>query len=173
LHLAEARAFEPVWSEAIHAEWMANLNTSMGIPADRIEYRRGEMERAFPAASVSIASPLVSTIQGMCKTPAQRKDAHVVAVAVKGKASLIVTHNIKDFSAQVLSHYHISKVRPDPFCVDLLATRQIQVIEGARTHRASLKRTPMTPVQYVDYLADDKLGMPKFAQALAPHLGII
>jgi hypothetical protein len=102
---------------------MANLNTSMGIPAERIEYRRGEMEKAFPAASVSIASLLVSTIQGMCKTAAQRKDAHVVAAAVKGKASLIVTHNIKDFSPQVLSHYHLSKIRPDSFCVDLLVIK--------------------------------------------------
>lgn len=32
LHLAEAKAFEPIWSDDIHAEWMRNLHSSMGIP---------------------------------------------------------------------------------------------------------------------------------------------
>ena len=57
LHLAEAKAFEPIWSDDIHAEWMRNLHSGMGIPVDKIEYRRGEMERAFPEANVP-APPL-------------------------------------------------------------------------------------------------------------------
>lgn len=91
LHLAEARTFEPIWSDDIHAEWMRNLHSSMGIPIDKLEYRRGEMERAFPAANVSAPPTLVATIQGVSKTAAQRKDAHVVATAVIAKAGVIVT----------------------------------------------------------------------------------
>jgi predicted nucleic acid-binding protein len=173
LHLAEARAFEPIWSDDIHAEWMTNLHASMGIPRDKIAYRRREMERAFPVANVPATPALVASIQGLSRTAAQRKDAHVVATAVAARATLIITHNIRDFSPQVLSHYGLSKVRPDPFCVDLLASHQAQVLAGLRAHRASLRRTPLSAARYIDHLADDKLGMPGLALALAPHGGSI
>jgi hypothetical protein len=142
LHLAEARAFEPIWSDDIHAEWMRNLHSSMGIPIDKIEYRRGEMERAFPAANVPAPTSLVATIQGVSKTAAQRNDAHVVAAAVIAKAAVIVTHNIKDFSSEVLIRYGLAKVRPDAFGPGLLASHETQVFAGIRTHRADLRRTP-------------------------------
>jgi hypothetical protein len=167
LHLAEAKAFEPIWSDEIHAEWMRNLHSSMGIPVDKIEYRRGEMEWAFPAANVPAPPTLVATIQGMSKTAAQRKDAHVVGTAVIAKAAVIVTHNIRDFSPEVLSRYGLAKVRPDAFCVGLLASRETQVLAGIRMHRANLRRTPMSPAQYIDHLSDDRLGMPRLALALA------
>jgi hypothetical protein len=38
---------------------MRNLQSSMGIPIDKIEYRRNEMERAFPAANVPAPPTLV------------------------------------------------------------------------------------------------------------------
>jgi predicted nucleic acid-binding protein len=173
LHLAEASSFEPIWSDDIHAEWMRNLHSSMGIPTEKIAYRRSEMERAFPVANVPATPTLVASVQRLSKTAAQRKDAHVVATTVAAKATVIITHNIKDFAPQVLSHHGLSKVRPDRFCVDLLASRQAQVLAGLRAHRASLRRTPMSSPQYIDHLADDTLGMPKLALALAPHRGSI
>jgi hypothetical protein len=170
LHLAAAKAFEPIWPDNIHSEWMRTLHARMRIPIDKIEYRRGEMEKAFPAANVAATPTLVVATQAMSKTAAQRKDAHVVAAAVIGKATIIVTHNIKDFGRQVLGHYGLSKVRPAPFCVGLLVTHEMQVLA---VHRASLRRTPMSPTRYIDHLADDKLGMPRLAPALAPHVGSI
>lgn len=167
LHLAEAKAFEPIWSDDIHAEWMRNLNASMGIPIDKIEYRRGEMERAFPAANVGATPTLVTAIQSVSRTAAQKKDAHVVATAVDAKATVIVTHNIKDFSPEVLGLYGLVKARPDAFCVGLLASHQAQALAGIRMHRANLRRTPMSPFQYMDHLAEERLGMPKLALALA------
>jgi hypothetical protein len=76
---------------------MWNLHSSMGIPTDKIEHRRGEMERAFPAANVPTPATLVATIQGVSKTAAQRKDAHVVATAAIAKAAVIVTLNHQGF----------------------------------------------------------------------------
>ena len=128
------------------------------------------MERAFPAANILPRPALVSVVRGMCRTAAQRGDAHVVAAAVTAKATVIVTHNIKDFAPQVLDRYGLSKARPDTFCMGLLASHQAQVLAGVRAHRASLKRIPMTPVQYVGHLADGRLGMPRLAHALALHL---
>jgi hypothetical protein len=83
----------------------------------------------------------------MCRTPAQRKDAHAVATAVRAKASTIVTHNINDFAPAVIQHYGLTKILPDAFCVDLLADRPRKVLAGLRQHRRSLWRTPMDPAQ--------------------------
>jgi predicted nucleic acid-binding protein len=169
LCLAEAGAFEPVWSDAIHAEWMRNLRSRPDIPVAKIEYRRSEMDKAFPAANVAAPPALVSAIQAVCGTAAQRKDAHVVATAVAAEATVIVTHNIKDFAPAVLSRYGMTKIRPDPFCVDLLAANQARVLAGIRAHRASLRRTPMGPDQYIAHLDGDRLAMRRLARALMPH----
>lgn len=169
LCIAEVGAFEPVWSGAIHAEWMRNLQARPDIPVAKIEYRRSEMDRAFPAANVAAPPALVSAVQAACSTAAQRKDAHVVATAVAAKATVIVTHNIKDFAPSVLSRYGLSKIRPDPFCVDLLAANQARVLAGIRAHRAGVRRTPMAPDQYIAHLGGDKLGMRRLGLALMPH----
>ena len=97
----------------------------------------------------------------------------MVATAVKARASTIVTHNIKDFAPAVIQHYGLAKIRPDAFCVDLLANRQAEVPAGLREHRNSLKRTPMDPVQYVTHLSTSALGLTRFAQRLQAHLGAV
>jgi len=42
----------PSWDAALAWVWMRNLHAGMGIPIDKIEYRRGEMEWAFRATNV-------------------------------------------------------------------------------------------------------------------------
>jgi hypothetical protein len=68
-----AKAFEPIWSDDIHAEWIRNLHSSIDIPIDKIEYRRGEMERAFPLANVPAPVTLIATIQGVSGTGGRLK----------------------------------------------------------------------------------------------------
>jgi len=84
LCLAENGAFDPIWSDEIHAEWSRNLAASnLHIPQDRIDWRKAEMDRAFPTASCAAVPALTRAVRGMCSTPAQRKDAHVVATAAR------------------------------------------------------------------------------------------
>ena len=174
LWLAAEGAFEPVWSDEIHAEWSRNLAASnLGIPRSKIERRRAEMERAFSAANCAPDPGLTAAVQAMCHTPAQRKDAHVVATAVKSEAAVIVTDNIKDFAPAVIQHYGIAKTRPDAFCVELLATWQAAVLAGVREHRRSLRRTPMDATHYVAYLSALDLGLPRFSGLLWGHIASI
>jgi hypothetical protein len=131
------------------------------------------MERAFPAANCAADPVLTLAVQAMCRTPAQRKDAHVVATAVWAKASTIVTHNIEDFAPMVMQHYGLAKIRPDAFCVELLANRQAEVLAGLREHRNSLKRPQMDPAQYVTHLSTPDLGLTRFSRRLQAHPGSI
>ena len=170
LYLADAGAFDPIWSDAISAEWVRNLEASMGIPGGKIEHRRNRVDRAFPSASVQADLGAVERIQGLCRTAGQKKDAHVVATAVAAKAGLIVTHNIRDFDPAILKPFGgLRRIKPDPFCVELLADRQDQALAGLRAHRASLRKTPIDAAGYVAHLADRRMGLPKLACALAPH----
>lgn len=131
------------------------------------------MERAFPAAARTPDADTTAAVKAMCRTAAQRKDAHVVATAVKSKATTIVTHNIRDFCPTLLQHYDLAKTRPDGFCMNLLATREAEVLEGLRRHRESLLRTKMDPAQYVTHLGLPGLGLPRFSRRLQPHLSSI
>ncbi|MCQ9156834.1 PIN domain-containing protein [Acidomonas methanolica] len=173
LNLAEAGAFEPIWSDEIHREWMTNLQAARGIPADRIAWRRREMERAFPAANVTASAADITAIQAASRTAAQRKDAHVVATAALAEADFIVTHNIKDFAPDVLARHGLVKIRPDAFCADLLRHGEAQVLVGIRAHRASLRLNPLSAGQYIDHLAGERLGLSKLARGLGPHRAII
>lgn len=167
LWIAIHKAFEPTWSDFIEAEWVRNL--SKRIPADRVDQRRSQMNRAFCAAKIPSNAALDATIQGMCRTPAHRKDAHVISTAIDGNAQVIVTFNIKDFSPSVLAAYQLQKQKPDNFLLSLLAANQSKVLAGVKDHRESLKRSAPTVDQYLEELSGEKGGVPRFAKALEIH----
>ncbi len=106
LHLAEGGAFDPVWSPAIHDEWTRNLLRVMDIPTDKLAYRRRMMDEAFPAADCLPSPSLVASVEALCWTETQRKDAHVIATTVAAQASVIVTENSADFPPDILRLQH-------------------------------------------------------------------
>ena len=171
LWVAAEGAFEPVWSDAIHDEWSRNLAQHLG--AEKVAYRRGEMERAFPAALVSPGPALVLQVEGLCRTKAQRKDAHVVATAIAAEAGTVATFNTRDFAPAVLRRYGLVASTPDAFLVELLAAHQARVLAGVQTHRASLKRTRPAVSDYLDGLASAKAEVPGFSNALRPYVAQI
>jgi len=169
LWLAEHGAFDPVWSDEIHDEWTRNLRSGRKFSWDRIVYRRGAMEAAFPAAGCAAPSELTALIQGMCSTEAQRKDAHVIATAVAAEAAIIVTENIPDFPQHVLDRYGLRKACPDDFCAELYEADPKAFLAGARAHRRSMKRKTFTPDEYVAFLAGKTFALPRISALLALH----
>ena len=169
LHLAEQSAFDPVWSPAIHDEWTRNLLRVMGIPPEKLAYRRRMMEEAFPAADCPPLPELVNAIEATCRTDGQRKDAHVIATAITAQASVIVTENAVDFPDDILSRHGLRIATPDDFCAELYRRDPSSVLIGARAHRASLQRPAYDQEHYLAFLADRKFGMIQTASLLWPH----
>ncbi|MBP2229696.1 hypothetical protein J2847_002995 [Azospirillum agricola] len=169
LCLAEQELFEPVWSDAIHAEWIRNVHARHGIPLEKLEYRRSEMERSFQAANCAAAPDVLEKINGMCRSDKQRKDAHVIASGVSAAATLIVTDNSPDFPEDILKHFGMRKAKPDAFCQDLFNQNQFLVIQAARAHRASMKRPPYSPDEYLDLLQSPKMELPNFSNLLRQY----
>jgi predicted nucleic acid-binding protein len=148
LWIAEARAFSPAWSDAIHEEWMTSRRDKFGDPISRLNYARKEMENAFPGANFD---PDPETLRSVSLP--DTNDIHVVATAVAAQAKSIVTYNVRHFSDEVLGPLEIRAEAPDEFCARLFHETPTDVIEGARLHRASLKRPSYNPGSYLDHLA--------------------
>jgi hypothetical protein len=147
LWVAEAGAFSPAWSDAIHAEWMRNRREKFDDPISRLSYARAEMEKAFPGASFDPDPETLKTIR-----LADMNDAHVVATAVAAGAAAIVTYNLRHFPSQILKPLGLRAETPDAFCARLFDGAREEVIEGARLHRASLKKPSYDPGSYLDHL---------------------
>jgi hypothetical protein len=80
-------------------------------------------------------------------------DRHVLAAAIRGRADLIVTTNLRDFPANVLGQFGIEPQHPDEFVLSLLDLAPDLVTGAARDHRESLKNSPVTIEQYLETLA--------------------
>ena len=170
LCLAEAGNFDPVWSDAIHVEWMRSLHERRHISNSQITYRRSEMERAFPAANVSPGPDKILEILEACEQQAERDDAHVIAAALVAGAEIVVTDNVRDMASVVPRLSSTLKIlTPDEFVVELYGNDPATVVAGARTHRRSLNFPAYGPADYLALLSGDRVGLPKSSALLAQH----
>ena len=147
LWVAEAGAFSPAWSGAIHEEWMRSRRDKFGDPMSRLNYAREEMEKAFPGANFDPDPETLSTV-----SLPDTNDIHVVATAVAAQAKSIVIYNVRHFSDEVLGPLGLRAETPDEFCARVFRETPMDVIEGARLHRASLKSPSYEPGSYLDHL---------------------
>jgi predicted nucleic acid-binding protein len=165
LWVAEAGAFSPVWSDAIHEEWMRSRRDKFHDPLPRLNYAREEMEKAFPGANFD---PDPRTLSGISLP--DPNDIHVVATAVAAHAKFIVTYNVRHFADRVIAPLGLHAETPDELCARLFDKAPTGVIEGARLHRASLKRPSYNPGSYLDHLGSLELertaGLPRTCQAV-------
>ncbi len=113
LRAAERNLYTPYWSAMILDEVKRNLVAAGRLTPDRGDYLVAEMTRAFPSAAVVGFETLIP-----CMTN-DKKDRHVSAAAVRARAEVIVTSNLRDFSDEALAPYGITAKAPDEFLLDL------------------------------------------------------
>ena len=110
LRLAEAEIYQVRWSRQVLDEMARNvLQNNPNLPEERIERLVRTMKRAFPEAMVTGHEPLIPS---MTYNP---KDRHVMAAAVKGRADVIVTSNVRDFPPEACEPYDVDVQTPDEF----------------------------------------------------------
>jgi hypothetical protein len=169
LHLAEAGAFDPVWSDQIHNEWVRELQRARpDIPLDRLRQRRLEFDRAFPVANVLASRDAQEEVLAHCTTPAERKSAHVLATALSARAAVIVTDTAFCLTEVMSKIWHDTAVlTPDAWCLELLDRHEPAVLDGGRGHRASLSRGEISPDEWLALLREPHLGLSGTAGHLA------
>ena len=169
LHLAEAGAFDPVWSDQIHATWARALQASRPvIPVERIRHRRVEMDRAFPVASVIASRDAQDEVLAHCATAEERKNAHVLATALSARAAVIVTDAAFGLTGVMTRLWHdIAVLSADAWCLELLDRHPETVLHGARAHRASLSRGDGSIDGWLTLLREPRTGLPLTAEVLS------
>ena len=166
MRLGQQRAFTPLWSEEILDEFVgAVLRNRKDMPAARLARTRSLMEAAFPHACVQIDA---SAEVGL-ELP-DPDDRHVLAAAIAGKATAIVTFNLKDFPSAVLAQHGIVALHPDAFVVALLQRDPEAVTRALAAQVASLRNPPMTALELLDFL--DRIGLPNATQRLRELMSV-
>ncbi len=157
--LVEAR-----WTDDIHDEWMRNLAASThALPLERLEATRDRMKAVLPEADVANYRLLVADL----KLP-DPDDRHVLAAAIAGKASVIVTWNLKDFPARHLLPYGVTSQPPDDFLTDLHAAFPDALISSVKRARFNLRKTTPSVEAFVDALWQS--GLKKFSDVLRRNI---
>ena len=148
MNLTNTDLFRPKWSRAVQDEWIENLlENRPDLTPDQLERTRALMDKHVPDALVTGYEDLIGGLQ--LPDP---DDRHVLAAAIRGRADVIVTTNLKDFPAEILAPFGIEAQHPDEFVIHLLDLAPGTVCNMAEHHRRTLKNPPRTIEEYVNAL---------------------
>ncbi len=167
LRLADQYLYRPLWSATIHEEWIASLlEDRPDLTASRLERTRAIMDEYFPEAIVTGYDSLI----GGLDLPDPR-DRHVLAAAVRGRADVIVTRNLRDFPADRLAPHGLKTRHPDDFISGLFEFQPGAVLAAVRGHRAALKSPPRSSEEHLRAL--EGLGLTRTASVLRHYKDVI
>jgi predicted nucleic acid-binding protein len=153
MHLALTGLFRAKWSAGVHDEWMTRLlRNRPDLTREKLERTRVLMDKHAEDALVTGYEDL---IEGL-RLP-DPNDRHVLAAAIRGRADVIVTRNVRDFPADVLGPFGIEAQHPDEFVVHLFDLAPGLVVDAARRHRESLKNPAKTTKEYLEMLEAEGL----------------
>ena len=165
--LGTVRAYEPRWTEEIHAEWTRN------VLADHPDVTPAQLDRTRRLMSQAVPKGMVSGYEA--RIPAlslpDANDRHVFAAAIEAGATVIVTFNLSDFPAATLEAYSIEPLHPDAFLSALFDAVTALFLRGVQRHRASLHNPPKTAEDYIQTLR--ATGLKRLALRVEAHLAII
>lgn len=136
------------WSECVQEEWIRNLLDN------RPDLTRTQLERTRQLMNVHVPDALVTRYEQLIPalTLPDPNDRHVLAAAIRGGASVIVTNNLQDFPENFLEEYEIDVQTPDEFILHPIGLYPAEVCAAAEDHRASLHNPAMSREEYLEML---------------------
>lgn len=165
LSFAEYNLYEPKWTKEILEEReQAARRNHRELSQVQVKSATVAMNNAFPKALIDIDRSLLSSIH----LP-DGDDIHVLAAALTFRVPTIVTTNLKDFPAKVLSRYSIRAEHPDEFCVRLVRRYPRAAAEAFVGQVSVLKNPPMSTSLALERLMN--INMRQTALYLSALLG--
>ncbi|AVX05968.1 putative ribonuclease VapC50 (plasmid) [Maritalea myrionectae] len=165
LSFAEAGFFRPRWSKQILDEFHGYFVKRYG-DEETADRQRQNMMAAFPEALVEGHEVLIDAL----KLP-DEDDRHVLACAIKTKASVIVTDNLKDFPNDALIEYEIEAISLDDFVADTLDLGGAEAIYVIKKMRQRFANPELTAEELI--LRIEKCGMVETSKILAEYSELI
>lgn len=157
LRFADEGCYRPLWSADILAETRRAMVDSLGIAPARADYRIRLMREHFIDAEVTGYEDLI----GAMKNP-DENDRHVLAAAVRERAELIVTTNLKHFPPAAVDPYQIAVRDPDDFLLDQLELYEEKTRAVIQGMVDAYRDPPFTANAILDALSKQ---VPNFADA--------
>ena len=160
IQFAVDRLVDVRWTDTIHDEWMRNLAANApGVGMGRLQRTRDLMKAALPTADVRGYEPLISGI-----ALPDPDDRHVVAAAITGGASLIVTWNTADFPETELARHGLRRETPDQFALRLHEVAPAAVLAAVVNARLNLRTSRPTAAEFASVLV--RQGLRSFADVI-------
>ncbi|HJT86244.1 MAG TPA: PIN domain-containing protein [Bryobacteraceae bacterium] len=164
MHLALTGLFRAIWSAHVHEEWICALLRN------RPDLSREKLERTWMLMDKHAEDALVTGYEDLIPglhLP-DPDDRHVLTAAIRGRADVIVTMNVRDFPSTALATFGIEAQHPDEFVLRLLDLAPGMVAAAARDHRESLKNPAKTIEEYL--IALEAQGLTQTASVLREHM---
>ena len=153
MQLARQGLFQPRWSVEIHDEWMRSvLKVRPDLSAAQLQRTRELMDQHAPDALVDGYLDLVPTL-----ALPDPDDRHVLAAAIVGGASVLITFNLKDFPVSALDAHEIVAIDPDTFIERLIIAEPDSARTAASAILRRLRHPTMTADEYLDSLERSRL----------------
>ena len=156
LRFHHAGLFRARWTERILDEWTVNLLERKPNLERSVRSQRHAMREHFAEALVTGYEPLIGTLE----LP-DADDRHVLAAAIRCGAQYIVTDNLADFPADVLSQFDIEAIDADGFLSRTFDLYPSEALGVLRTLRKAYSNPPFTPPEFVRDLTAK--GLPRLA----------
>jgi len=167
MYLAMTDTFYARWTDQIHDEWTRHvLANRPDLKKEKLERTRNLMNWHIRDCLVTGYEPLIAKLD--LPDP---DDRHVLAAAIRGGASVIVTFNLADFPTNRLAPYGIVARHPDDFVTHILGLFPNAVCLAAKRHRENLFNPPKTVAEYLDSLARQQL--PQTVARLTPFANVL
>jgi hypothetical protein len=169
LTLAEAEFFRLRWSDQILDETEAAIAAILkgkGVEdaTDRAARARKAMVAAFEEACVDDVAAMMGSVPDL----PDATDRHVVAAALKTRASVIVTDNLKDFPAHILTPLNLEARSADAFIADTIALDPGRAVFAIRRMRERFSRPEKTAE--ILLLDMEAAGLTETVDVLKPHV---
>ncbi|WP_052851476.1 PIN domain-containing protein [Streptomyces avicenniae] len=137
IRVAQAGLVHARWTETILDEVFRNLKANRpDLDSVRLDRTRQLMTAAVRDSKVTGYEPLIEAV-----SLPDPDDRHVLAAAVKARAQVIVTFNLKDFPATDLGRWDVESVHPDAF-LEAQIDLDPAIVYGAVRQIADSRRRP-------------------------------
>ena len=154
MHLALTDLFRGRWTNAIHDEWIRS------VLKNRPDLTRAQLERTRDLMNAHVRDALIQNFEDLIPALSlpDPDDRHVLAAAIRGRADVIVTFNLKDFPEQALSVHGVSAQHPDEFLTHLIDLAPGPVLSAIQRLRRSLTKPTVSVEEYLATLERQELS---------------
>lgn len=172
LTLAEAEFFRVRWSREVLNETQLAIEKILNARGvsdaqDRALRACRAMETAFDDAIVTGFDNLLNP----CNVLPDKRDAHVLAAALKTQAAVIVTDNLSDFPARIVEPFGIEACTADSFIANTISLDEGRAISAIQQMRSGFRSPAVTTEDLI--LKMEAQGLIDTADVLRPYLELL